>query len=133
MKPIKYSLTKQIANELEEKIQSGQYNIGDKIPTEPELVDHFGVSRNTIRESVQALIHAGLLEARQDDGTYVVAMEKLQVELFTLMSKTEKQEIQEARNLLEEYIDTLHKDLFTAIKNKDIKKSKETILRIMDL
>lgn len=133
MKPIKYSLTKQIANELEEKIQSGQYNIGDKIPTEPELVDHFGVSRNTIRESVQALIHAGLLEARQGDGTYVVAMEKLQVELFTLMSKTEKQEIQEARNLLEEYIDTLHKDLFTAIKNKDIKKSKETILRIMDL
>lgn len=104
MKPVKYSLTKQIANELELKIQSGKYKIGDKIPTEPELIDYFGVSRNTIRESVQALIHAGLLEARQGDGTYVIATERLQVEFFSLLNKTEKQEIQEVRNLLEEYV-----------------------------
>lgn len=104
MKPIKYSLTKQIANELEKTIQSEEYKIGDKIPTEPELVNHFGVSRNTIREAVQALILAGLLEARQGDGTYIVAKQRLQVEFFSLLSKTEKQEIQEVRNLLEEYV-----------------------------
>lgn len=106
MKPIKYSLTKQIVNELEEKISSGEYEVGSKIPTEPELIELFGVSRNTLREAVQALIHAGLLEARQGDGTYVIAKEKFQVELFNFLGKTQKQEIEEVRKFLEEYIVT---------------------------
>ncbi|MGL4451216.1 MAG: FadR/GntR family transcriptional regulator [Sarcina sp.] len=104
MKLIKQSLTKQIATELEEKIQKGEFEVGSKIPTEPELVSYFGVSRNTVREAVQSLIFAGILEARQGDGTYVMAKEKFQIEFFSLLSKTEKQEIQEVRILLEEYI-----------------------------
>jgi len=104
MKPIKYSLTKQIANEIENQIKSGEYKIGDKIPTEPELVEYFQASRNTIRESVQSLIHAGILEAKQGKGTYVIASERLQVDFFCLMDKTKKEEILEVRNLLEEHI-----------------------------
>lgn len=106
MKPIKYSLTKQIADEIENKIKCDEYKVGDKIPTEPELVKYFGVSRNTVRESVQALINAGILEARQGDGTYVIAKERLQVDFFYLMDKTKKKEILEVRNLLEEHIVT---------------------------
>lgn len=104
MKLIKQSLTKQIAAELEEKIQKEEFKVGSKIPAESELVSYFGVSRNTVREAVQSLIFAGILEARQGDGTYVLAKEKLEVEFFGLLNKTEKQEIQEVRLLLEEYI-----------------------------
>ena len=104
MKPIKYSLTKQIADAIEQNIQSGEYNIGDKIPTEPQLVDHFGASRNTVREAVQSLIHAGILEARQGDGTYVMAKERLQVDFFSLMNKIKIEDILEVRNLLEKHI-----------------------------
>lgn len=104
MKPIKYSLTKQIADQIEQDISIGKYAIGDKIPTEPELCALFGVSRNTIREAMQSLIHAGILEARQGDGTYVIAKERLQVVFFDLMHKTTKLEINEVRNLLETHI-----------------------------
>ncbi|MGL4762653.1 MAG: FadR/GntR family transcriptional regulator [Sarcina sp.] len=104
MKLVKQSLTKQIVTELEEKIQKEEFKVGSKIPTETELVNYFGVSRNTVREAVQSLIFAGILEARQGDGTYVLAKEKLEVEIFSLLNKTEKEEIQEVRILLEEYI-----------------------------
>lgn len=102
MKLVKYSLTKQIADELERKIKDEEYKVGDKIPTEPDLVKHFDASRNTIREAVQSLIHAGLLQARQGDGTYVIAKERFQVEFFTLLDKANKKELYEMRRLLEE-------------------------------
>lgn len=104
MKPIKYSLTKQIADEIEQKILNEEYKVGEKIPPEPQLIEYFKVSRNTVRESVQALINAGILEARQGDGTYVIAKERLQVDFFCLMNKTERKEVIEIRNLLEKHI-----------------------------
>lgn len=104
MKLIKISLPKQIANEIEQQILEGVYNIGDKIPTEPELVSIYGASRNTIREAIQSLINGGLLEARQGLGTYVIAQKKLQVEFFNSLKRTNKYEVEEVRNFLEEYI-----------------------------
>lgn len=104
MKLIKISLPKQIANEIEQQILDGVYNIGDKIPTEPELVSIYGASRNTIREAIQSLINGGLLEARQGLGTYVIAQKKLQVEFFNSLKRTNKYEVEEVRNFLEEYI-----------------------------
>ncbi|MCR6630836.1 MAG: FCD domain-containing protein [Magnetospirillum sp.] len=46
---------------------------GGRIPPEAELVRQLGVSRNTLREAVRCLAHAGMLEVRQGDGTYVRA------------------------------------------------------------
>jgi len=47
--------------------------VGSKIPAEPVLVGSLGVGRNTVREAVRALVHSGMLEPRQGDGTYVRA------------------------------------------------------------
>ncbi len=55
-----------------QRILRGSYSVGQRIPTEPLLVEELGVSRNTIREAVASLIHDGLLERRQGSGTYVV-------------------------------------------------------------
>jgi GntR family transcriptional regulator of arabinose operon len=57
------------------RILRGSYSIGQRIPTEPALVEELGVSRNTIREAVASLVHDGLLERRQGSGTYVIGNE----------------------------------------------------------
>ena len=58
-------------DQLQDLIQSGRYQSGDKLPTEPELMKLLSVGRSTVREAVKILVHAGLLEVRQGDGTYV--------------------------------------------------------------
>lgn len=56
---------------MERLIRDGDWPIGERIPAEPELVERFGVGRNTIREAVRALEHVGMLTPRRGDGTYV--------------------------------------------------------------
>src|SRR5512146_1962379 len=58
---------------LQEEISLGRLTPGDRLPTEGELTTSLGVSRTTLREAVAALAHAGLLDVRQGDGTYVRA------------------------------------------------------------
>ena len=100
----KKSLPRQIADDIELNIKKGVYNIGDKLPTEPELVAHYGVSRNTLREAIQSLTNSGILETRQGDGTYVVARERLQVDFFHAMGSTNSENVLEVRNMLENSI-----------------------------
>lgn len=68
------TLIGQITDQLRAEILSGHWPIGARIPTESELSELTGASRNTIREAVQALVHAGMLERRQGSGTYVLSL-----------------------------------------------------------
>lgn len=63
--------------QLRARILGGEWPLGSKIPTEPQLVAALGVGRNTVREAVRALVHAGVLECRQGSGTYVVSTDEL--------------------------------------------------------
>jgi DNA-binding FadR family transcriptional regulator len=65
------SLTQKVANELRESILSGQFLPGDKLPTEPVLVEKFGVSRTVIRESIAALRADGIVDSRHGVGVFV--------------------------------------------------------------
>ncbi|MCB1256446.1 MAG: FadR family transcriptional regulator [Microthrixaceae bacterium] len=56
-------------------IRSGRFSVGDRLPTEPELVAELGVSRSAVREAVQSLSFAGVLRVRQGGGTYVTDLE----------------------------------------------------------
>jgi DNA-binding FadR family transcriptional regulator len=67
----------EVMAQLEGLIARGRWPVGTKIPAEPELVAALGVGRNTVREAVRALEHAGLLEPRRGDGTYVRATSDL--------------------------------------------------------
>ena len=66
-------LVDQVIEQVRHSITSGEWPVGHRIPNETDLVDVLGVGRNTVREAVRALAHAGLLEVRQGDGTYVRA------------------------------------------------------------
>ncbi len=61
-----------IANELEQEIIAENYKLGQKIPTEKELSDIYGVSRSVIREAILALEIKGYVEARAGSGVVVV-------------------------------------------------------------
>lgn len=64
-------LYRRIADSIAEAIESGQYKLGDRLPTERELADQFGVSRPTLREAMIALEMLGMIEARHGLGIYV--------------------------------------------------------------
>jgi DNA-binding FadR family transcriptional regulator len=68
---------REVTERLSERIRAGDWPVGARIPTEPQLVEAFGVGRNTVREAVRALVHAGVLERRQGSGTYVISTDEL--------------------------------------------------------
>ena len=53
------------------ELLSGALHPGDQIPTEVELSEQFGVSRNTVREAIKILVAMGVLEIRRPVGTFV--------------------------------------------------------------
>lgn len=61
------------ANQLRERLASGTWEIGERLPSEVELARQLGVGRSTVREAIRVLAHSGLLETRQGAGTFVLA------------------------------------------------------------
>lgn len=63
---------KQIADELRERIASGQLAPGDDVPTEAELAERWRTSRGPIRNALAALRHEGLIETTRGRPARVV-------------------------------------------------------------
>ena len=61
----------QLENVLREKITSGAFEAGERLPTESDLIEQYGVSRITVRQALQALDEEGLIERQQGRGTFV--------------------------------------------------------------
>lgn len=101
-RPMKRTLVEQIVAQLEELIENGTWPVGDRIPAEPELVKELGVSRNTIREAIHALIHAGMLRTRQGDGTYVCSSSSLTPALTRRLERCELSDTLDVRSALEQ-------------------------------
>lgn len=62
-----------IRADLEGRIRSGELAPGDRLPTERELCEEFGVSRATAQRAVSTLVEAGLVVRRRRAGTIVTA------------------------------------------------------------
>lgn len=60
-----------IAADLRERITSGEYAPGARLPTLPELCDQYGVSETTVRNALGLLRSEGLIESRARAGTIV--------------------------------------------------------------
>jgi DNA-binding GntR family transcriptional regulator len=75
----------QLSQVLERAIASGELKPGDKIDTEVEISEKYGLSRPTVRQAIQALVNKGMLVRRRGVGTQVVhAQVRRQVELTSL-------------------------------------------------
>lgn len=61
----------QIADDLRQRILDGDLQAGDKLPTESDLMDDYGVSRIVVRNATQVLQSEGLVKKQQGAGTFV--------------------------------------------------------------
>lgn len=89
MEPLQHEslipLYHQLMERLKDSIEKGQWTPGDKIPSENQLMDQFGVSRNTAKKAIEELVQAGILYRVQGKGTFV-AKPKLQQSLMGFYS-----------------------------------------------
>lgn len=60
---------------IKEMLVDGELRPGDRLPSEKELSDRLGLSRNSLREAVKALELIRVLDVRRGDGTYVTSLE----------------------------------------------------------
>lgn len=67
----KTTMSQNIVQQLMELIINGTLDRGDKLPSEKQLMEMFGVGRSTLREAIRALVALGLVEVRVPEGTFV--------------------------------------------------------------
>lgn len=60
------------------------------LPTEPNLMDLFGVSRGTLRRAIEDLVRDGLLSAEQGRGTFVIQEERVRRVVWQRLSEVAK-------------------------------------------
>ena len=70
------TIVQQVVEGLKEYIVSGELEVGDKLPTERELCQQFGVGRGTVREAVCTLQALGFVEMIPGKGSYVASKEE---------------------------------------------------------
>lgn len=63
----KRSLVELAVDRMRERIVLGDWQVGQRLPTEPELALQLGISRNTVREAMRVLAFSGLVEIRQGE------------------------------------------------------------------
>ena len=72
MKIKRVNVTSQVVDYLKKNIESGNWTVGEKIPSENQMTEELGVSRSSIRTALQYLIGLGVLESVHGKGTYLI-------------------------------------------------------------
>ena len=69
------SLADQAADVLLDRVRSGEWELGEKLPGETTLAAQLGVGRSTAREAIRQLAGLGVLSSRQGAGVFVTALD----------------------------------------------------------
>jgi DNA-binding FadR family transcriptional regulator len=67
------NLASAVVDHLTTRVKSDDLKVGEKLPTESEIMQVYGVSRTVVREAISQLKAAGLVETRHGIGTFVLA------------------------------------------------------------
>lgn len=119
-----------IAEQIRQRILSGHWKPGDKLPSTKELAEAFGVGRSTMREALSALKAMGLIDIRQGGNCTVRDPAKsaaLAQELGRLLGNGAVFELLEARKVLE----TAHAEMAAQRRTEDDLHRLEQILEDM--
>jgi GntR family phosphonate transport system transcriptional regulator len=65
------ALWSQIAGELARDIETGAHQVGEKLPTEAQLAEQYGVNRHTIRRALDELAGARIIRTEHGRGSFV--------------------------------------------------------------
>ena len=102
----KVSIVDSIVNEMLNRIRSGEFTPGERIPSEKVLAQEFGVSRTSLREAFKRLEQLGTISIHQGDGTYLNknSQDELimnEIRLLFSFDNTNISEYLESRKMLE--------------------------------
>lgn len=86
---------------IKELIISDAYQVGDRVPTELELAQKFGIGRSSIREALKVFQYLGILETRVPKGTFLCKSSTVAAELITWFSILERKSVYEILELRE--------------------------------
>lgn len=107
--PVKQIRQKTVVDQVMERIKaliaSGAYKPADRIPTELELAQMFGIGRSSIREAIKVFQHLGILRTLPAKGTFVCDATNVSIEALTwsiLLRKNDMYELLQLREMLEE-------------------------------
>jgi GntR family transcriptional regulator, transcriptional repressor for pyruvate dehydrogenase complex len=112
-KPIQSSkVFERIAEQIEQRILSGELRSGDRLPTERELGEQFQASRTAVREAMKTLAQKGLVNMRPGRGTIVIdaTSQAMQHSLGLMMKVGQEfnlEHLNEVRRILEPEIAVL--------------------------
>jgi 5-formyltetrahydrofolate cyclo-ligase len=80
-------LYEQVRDRLTQVILARELSDSTPLPTEPNLMELFGVSRGTLRRAIEELVRDGLLSAEQGRGTFVVQEERVRRVVWQRLSE----------------------------------------------
>lgn len=98
------SVVDQVCSAIKQDIADGVWKAGDKIPSEAEFAEIFGVNRLSVRMALQKLNTLGIIETRVGEGSFVCdfSLKPVLNEIsFYFTSKDRYQDVKQLRDLLE--------------------------------
>ena len=98
------SVVDQVCASIKQDIADGVWKAGDKIPSEGEFAELFGINRLSVRMALQKLSTLGIIETRVGEGSFVrsFSLRPFLSEIAVFYDDDEKyREVQQLRNLLE--------------------------------
>ena len=102
------TVVQQIIKQMINAIQRGNFKIGERLPSEFELMKELHVSRNSLREAIKIMTAMGILEIRRGDGTYLCSQAKPtmfdSVIYGMLLESSTNKEIVELRQMMDEIV-----------------------------
>ena len=76
---------RQLFDEIGLAIEKGAFVPGQRLPTEAELMQQYGVSRTTVTRTLRDLEHRGVIWRRRGSGTFVKEIERTATEQFGML------------------------------------------------
>ena len=104
MKISRISLVDQVCASIKQDIVDGIWKAGDKLPSESDFADAFGVNRLSVRMALQKLSTLGIIETRVGEGSFVrdFSLKPMLSEISVFYeSKDRYNDVQQLRSLLE--------------------------------
>jgi len=124
------TLADRVTDVLLEKIRSGEFAAGDRLPSEAALALRFSVSRTVIREAVSRLKAEGIVATHQGKGTLIVGAgqpARFQIDVDTDGVVPAVLRVMELRSGLEGEVAALAAERRTAQQNADIQRALHAI------
>ena len=98
------SIVDQVCVAIKDMISHTPYHPGDRLPSEQEIAETYGVNKLSVRMALQKLSTLGVIEKRNGEGSFVkeFSISPLLIEIVDFINSDEQMsDIQELRQLLE--------------------------------